>query len=61
DGSQRRPGEVSFLLGRLRGQVLARPRLIFGAELRDAVIAELGAPAATGRTFAGGSFEKTLP
>lgn len=58
DGSEQKPGDVSFLLGRLRGQTLARPRLIFGAELRDALQSELGAPAAPGRTFAGGSFEK---
>jgi HD superfamily phosphohydrolase len=62
DKSEQRPGDVSFLLGRLRGQTLARPRLIFAAELRDALHEELGAAAAApGRTFAGGSFERRIP
>lgn len=37
-GAPRRPGDVSYLLGRLRGQRLARVRLIFAPELRDAVV-----------------------
>lgn len=65
DGSERRPGEVSFLLGRLRGQILSRPRLVFAPELREAILAELGAatspagPSDSGAhpgTLAGGSF-----
>lgn len=43
DGTERKPGEVSFLLARLRGHVLSRPRLVFAPELRDAIVAELGA------------------
>lgn len=42
DGSEHRPEDVSFLLGRLRGQVLSRPRVVFAAELRERVIAALG-------------------
>jgi hypothetical protein len=41
DGKPSKPGDVSFLLGRLRGQALERARLIFPVELRDAIIAEL--------------------
>ncbi len=68
DGSERRPGDVSFLLSRLRGQVLSRPRLIFAEEIRDALTDELGnsrapssSPPAKGvqqGTLAGGSFAK---
>ena len=58
DGTERKPGDVSFLLGRLREQTLARPRLIFAGELRDALMAELGGSATPGRTLAGGSFER---
>jgi HD superfamily phosphohydrolase len=36
---QRKPGDVSFLLGRLRGQKLERVRLVFAPELRERVIA----------------------
>jgi len=61
DGTEKKPGDVSFLLGRLRGQTLARPRLIFAGELREAVVSALGASATTGRTFAGGSFERRSP
>jgi uncharacterized protein len=37
DGRSRDLAEVSFLLGRLKGQKLSRTRLIFAAELRDDV------------------------
>lgn len=65
DGAERKPGDVSFLLGRLRGQVLARPRLIFAAELRRDLLSELGSQTSPGSqgggeeltsTLAGGSF-----
>jgi hypothetical protein len=36
-GSARKPGDVSFLLGRLRGETVVRRRLIFAPELREAV------------------------
>ncbi len=36
-GPARKPGDVSFLLGRLRGQRMERVRLIFAPELRDAI------------------------
>jgi len=42
DGRERDLSEVSFLLGRLRGQVLTRTRLLFAPELREAIGAELG-------------------
>jgi hypothetical protein len=35
DGAPRRPGDVSYVLGRLRGQKLERVRLIFAPELRE--------------------------
>ncbi len=67
DGTERKPGEVSFLLGRLLGQILSRPRLVFAPELRSAIHAELGAmtspaspkdfPESPG-TLAGGSLER---
>lgn len=37
NGVTRKPGDVSFLLGRLRGERLVRARLVFAPELRDAV------------------------
>jgi hypothetical protein len=37
-GAPRRPGDVSYLLGRLRGQRMARVRLIFAPELRDDIV-----------------------
>ncbi len=37
DGEQRRPGDVSFLLARLRGQEMQRVRLLFPAELRGQI------------------------
>lgn len=58
DGTERKPGDVSFLLGRLREQTLARPRLIFAGELREALLAEWGGGSTPGRTLAGGSFER---
>jgi uncharacterized protein len=36
-GESRKPGDVSFLLGRLRGETVTRARLIFAPELRDAI------------------------
>lgn len=62
DGSERRPAEVSFLLGRLRGQTLSRPRVIYPPEIRAPLLQELGrggSPLSPGRsrgTLAGGSF-----
>jgi HD superfamily phosphohydrolase len=40
-GPSEKPSEVSFLLGRLRGQRLERTRLIFPPELRDEIEAAL--------------------
>jgi HD superfamily phosphohydrolase len=37
-GVPRKPGDVSFLLGRLRGERLERVRLIFAPELREAIV-----------------------
>jgi HD superfamily phosphohydrolase len=45
-GNSRRPGDVSYLLGRLRAQRMARVRLIFAAELRDAIVAAVEAECA---------------
>jgi HD superfamily phosphohydrolase len=65
DGTERRPGEVSFLLSRLRGQILSRPRVIYPPEIRNALLAELGqggSPLSQGRsqgTLAGGSFAQS--
>jgi HD superfamily phosphohydrolase len=42
DGSERPPGEVSFLLGRLHGEVLSRPRIIVPEEIRGLVFDKLG-------------------
>ncbi len=42
DGSEQKPGDVSFILGRLRGQILQRPRLFFPEELRDDIARALG-------------------
>jgi HD superfamily phosphohydrolase len=36
-GVTRKPGDVSFLLGRLRDETVVRRRLIFAPELRDAI------------------------
>ena len=41
-GRSRPLGEVSFLLGRLKGQTLARTRLVFAAELRDEIVRAVG-------------------
>ncbi len=66
DGSQRRPAEVSFLLGRLRGQTLSRPRVIYPPEIREALLEQLGrggSPLSQGRsrgTLAGGSFALSI-
>jgi len=38
DGSERKPGDVSFLLRRLRGERVERVRLIFAAELREPIL-----------------------
>jgi hypothetical protein len=45
NGKSRPLSEVSFLLGRLRGERMERVRLVFAPELREPVIAALGAPA----------------
>ena len=42
-GEAKKPGDVSFLLGRLRGETVTRARLIFAPELRDAVRAAVSA------------------
>jgi HD superfamily phosphohydrolase len=42
-GGTQKPGDVSFLLGRLRGETVTRSRLIFAPELRDAVRAAITA------------------
>jgi HD superfamily phosphohydrolase len=42
-GGAKKPGDVSFLLGRLRGETVTRARLIFAPELRDAVRAAITA------------------
>jgi uncharacterized protein len=39
----KKPGDVSFLLGRLRGETVTRVRLIFAPELRDAIEAAIPA------------------
>jgi HD superfamily phosphohydrolase len=44
NGKSRALSEVSFLLGRLRGERMERVRLVFAPELRDRVVAALGAP-----------------
>jgi HD superfamily phosphohydrolase len=36
-GVAKKPGDVSFLLGRLRGETVTRVRLIFAPELREAI------------------------
>ena len=41
-GEPRAPGDVSYLLGRLRGQRLERVRLIFAPELREPILQALG-------------------
>lgn len=40
-GMTKRPGDVSFLLGRLRGERLLRARLIFAPELREPIMRAL--------------------
>jgi uncharacterized protein len=40
-GAPRRPGDVSYLLGRLRGQELTRVRLVFAAELREGIVSAI--------------------
>ncbi|MBN2192850.1 MAG: HD domain-containing protein [Polyangiaceae bacterium] len=40
-GTPRKPGDVSFLLGRLRGEKLERVRLVFAPELREAIVKAL--------------------
>jgi uncharacterized protein len=42
-GAPRKPGDVSFLLGRLRGERVERVRLIFAAELREEIVQSLEA------------------
>lgn len=41
DGRTKNLADVSFLLGRLRGQRVRRPRLVFAAELRQAIVSAL--------------------
>jgi HD superfamily phosphohydrolase len=43
NGKSRALSEVSFLLGRLRGERMERVRLVFAPELRERVVAALGA------------------
>jgi HD superfamily phosphohydrolase len=42
-GVSKKPGDVSFLLGRLRGETVTRVRLIFAPELREAITAAIPA------------------
>ncbi len=42
-GAPRKPGDVSFLLGRLRGQRMERVRIIVAAELRDQFVRAISA------------------
>ena len=42
-GVAKKPGDVSFLLGRLRGETVTRVRLIFAPELREAITAAIPA------------------
>ncbi len=42
-GVTRKPGDVSFLLGRLRDETVTRARLIFAPELRDAIRSAISA------------------
>jgi HD superfamily phosphohydrolase len=44
NGKSRALAEVSFLLGRLRGERMERVRIIFAPELRERVLAALGTP-----------------
>lgn len=58
DGGELRPAEVSFLLGRLKGQTLARPRVIYPPEIRPQLLSALGKEASahnSSTTLAGGS------
>ena len=41
-GAARKPGDVSFLLGRLRDETVTRARLIFAPELRDSIRSAIG-------------------
>jgi hypothetical protein len=43
NGKSRALSEVSFLLGRLRGEHMERVRLVFAPELRERIVAALGA------------------
>ena len=42
-GVAKKPGDVSFVLGRLRGETVTRVRLIFAPELRDGITSALPA------------------
>jgi hypothetical protein len=42
-GAPRKPGDVSFLLGRLRAERLHRVRLVFTSELREEIVRALEA------------------
>jgi uncharacterized protein len=66
DGRAELPAEVSFLLGRLRGETLTRPRLIFADELRGPIVDAIRAKSLDAKgdlrpRFAGGSFEEKSP
>lgn len=56
DGTEQAPSEVSFLLGRLRGQTLTRPRILFADELRKDVESALGLGGTRAVGLAGGVF-----
>lgn len=56
DGTEQAPSEVSFLLGRLRGETLSRPRILFADELRVEVERALGRAGARTVGLAGGVF-----
>lgn len=56
DGTEQLPSEVSFLLGRLKGETLTRPRLLFADELRVDVERALGRTGARAIGLAGGVF-----
>lgn len=56
DGTEQAPSEVSFLLSRLRGETLTRPRILFADELRADVERALGRSGARTVGLAGGVF-----
>jgi hypothetical protein len=67
-GVVRKPSEVSFLLSRLRGQSLSRPRIIYPIEIREKLhlaLAQQSTSRSSGATpegtLAGGSFHMPQP